>query len=110
MTATSSLRTIKAVHTLAWLVFASAIALIPPVAMRGHRSAALWLVAAVTGECLVVGLNRMRCPLTDVAERFTDDRSANFDIYLPEWPARYNKRIFGLWFVADLVLLAFLWI
>ena len=34
-------------------------------------------------------------PLTAVAARYTDDRRANFDIYLPEWLARYNKQIFG---------------
>lgn len=110
MTSAASLRLIKAAHTLAWVVFASAIVLIPEVALRGHRSTALWLVGAVTGECLVVGLNRMRCPLTDVAERFTPDRRANFDIYLPVWLARHNKTIFGAWFAADLILLAFLWI
>jgi len=40
-------------------------------------------------------LNRWRCPLTAVAARYTDDRRANFDMYLPEWLARYNKQIFG---------------
>jgi hypothetical protein len=39
----------------------------------------------------VLWLNGWRCPLTDVAARYTDDRRANFDIYLPEWLARYNE-------------------
>lgn len=39
--------------------------------------------------------NRFRCPLTDVAARYTGDRHDNFDIYLPLWLARYNKEIFG---------------
>ena len=43
---------------------------------------------------------RMRCPLTDLAARYTDDRRANFDIYLPLWLAANNKRIFGSVFVA----------
>ena len=30
-------------------------------------------------------VNRWRCPLTSAAERYTTDRRANFDIYLPEW-------------------------
>jgi hypothetical protein len=109
MTETSSLRAVKAVHTAVWFVFASAIVAIAPLAVADHWSTTLWLVAAVIVECLVVALNRMRCPLTDVAERFTADRRANFDIYLPEWLARHNKTIFGAWFAADLIVLAVLW-
>jgi len=34
--------------------------------------------------------------LTAVAARYTADRRDNFDLYLPQWLARYNKLIFGL--------------
>jgi hypothetical protein len=44
---------------------------------------------------VVLWLNRWSCPLTAVAARYTEDRRANFDIYLPEWLAQYNKQIFG---------------
>ena len=43
--------------------------------------------------------NRLRCPLTGVAARYTEDRQDNFDIYLPLWVARYNKQIFGTVYV-----------
>ncbi len=46
----------------------------------------------------------MRCPLTDLAARYTGDRSPNFDIYLPPLLAHYNKEIFGLLFIAGLLL------
>jgi hypothetical protein len=46
-------------------------------------------------EVLVLLCNRMRCPLTDVAGRYTVQREDNFDIYLPLRLARYNKQIFG---------------
>ena len=58
-------------------------------------------------ECVVLAVNHCRCPLTDVAARYTDDRAPNFDIYLPVWLARYNKQVFGTLFVAGL--LVFLW-
>ena len=58
-------------------------------------------------EVAVLMLNQFRCPLTDVAARYTDDRRDNFDIYLPLWLARYNKTIFGLLYVAG-VLYAFI--
>jgi hypothetical protein len=51
----------------------------------------------------------MRCPLTDVAQRYTADRRDNFDIYLPVWLARNNKRIFGALFVAGEVVLLWCW-
>jgi len=59
---------------------------------------------------LVLVVNRMTCPLTDVASRYTDDRRANFDIYLPEWLARHNKTIFGSLYVAAILLLVARWL
>jgi hypothetical protein len=47
-----------------------------------------------------------RCPLTDLAGRYTEERVDNFDIYLPLWLARRNKMIFGTLFaVGELVVL-----
>jgi len=44
-----------------------------------------------------------------IAARYTDDRRANFDIYLPEWLARYNKEIFGPLYLAGVLLLVVRW-
>jgi hypothetical protein len=49
----------------------------------------------VLAEVVVLAVNGWRCPLTGVAARYTDDRRENFDIDLPLWLARHNKRIFG---------------
>jgi hypothetical protein len=54
--------------------------------------------------------NGWRCPLTNVAARYTDDRSDNFDIYLPLWLARNNKVIFGWLFTVVLVFALALWL
>ena len=54
-----------------------------------------WLVLV---ECGVLAMNRGRCPLTDLAGRYTEDRTDNFDIYLPLWLARRNKMVFGTLF------------
>lgn len=59
--------------------------------------------AVVLGEVLVLVLNRMRCPLTGVAARYTSARADNFDIFLPLWLARYNKTIFGTLYAAGIV-------
>ena len=54
-------------------------------------------------------LNRWSCPLTAVAARYTPDRRANFDIFLPLWLARNNKLIFGTLFVCGLAYAGWLW-
>lgn len=46
-------------------------------------------------------------PLTNLAGRYTKERTDNFDIYLPLWLARRNKTIFGALFaVGELFVLA----
>lgn len=91
----AKLQLIRIVHTIVWAVFAGSILAIPVFATL-HRFGLAWaLIAFVMLEVLVLFANRMRCPLTDVAGRYTEDRRDNFDIYLPLWLARHNKQVFG---------------
>ena len=103
------LRAIKLLHTLVWAVFAGCIVAIPVLALQGRFRLAAVLALVVLGEVVVLAINRWRCPLTPIAARYTDDRRANFDIYLPEWLARHNKEIFGPLYLAGVVLLAVRW-
>lgn len=86
---------IKLLHTAVWALFAGCILAIFPAAHAGRFRLAFLLIAGVMGEVLVLAFNRMRCPLTDVAARYTPAREDNFDIYLPLLLARHNKTIFG---------------
>jgi hypothetical protein len=61
-------------------------------------------------ECAVLALNRGKCPLTAVAARFTSDRSPSFDIYLPNWIAKWNKVLFGSLFVINGLVVLGLWL
>jgi hypothetical protein len=98
-----ALRTVKVVHTVAWAFFAGCILVIPVAAWRGQFTHVVVLTAIVLIEIAVLIANQLRCPLTGVAARYTDDRRDNFDIYLPLWLARYNKHIFGWLFVGALL-------
>ena len=109
-TASRNLIVVKAVHTVAWAVFAGCILAIPVASWLGHHRAAAWLAAIVAGEVFVLVFNRMRCPLTGVAARYTEDRRDNFDICLPEWLARHNKLIFGALYVGGLVFALVRWV
>jgi hypothetical protein len=105
-----TLRAIKLAHTIVWALFAGCIVALPWVAWRRDFRLAGLLVAVVSLEVLVLMVNRLRCPLTDVAARYTADRQDNFDIYLPLWLARYNKQIFGPLFAAGLVFTIVRWL
>lgn len=105
----SALETVKAVHTLAWAFFAGCIVAIPFATYARNFFAACVLIGIVLVEVLILVVNGWRCPLTDVAARYTADRADNFDIYLPLLLARYNKLIFGWLFVVALLYTLFAW-
>ena len=105
----SALRAVKVVHTLAWMMFAGCIVALPIAAYLKNFQLASVLIGIVLVEVVVLIANHFRCPLTDVAARYTNDRRANFDIYLPLWIARYNKEIFGSLFVAGILFTLVRW-
>jgi hypothetical protein len=104
------LRQIKVLHTVIWAIMASSILAIPWAAWFGQFRWAFGLTLLVVAECLVLAVNRGRCPLTDFAARYTHERTDNFDIYLPVWLARHNKSIFGFQFVMGELILIWRWI
>jgi hypothetical protein len=104
-----SLRAVKLVHTAVWAFFAGSILAIPVLAALRRLGTALVLIGIVLVEVVILAVNGMRCPLTGVAARYTDDRRDNFDIYLPEWLARYNKQIFGTLYVLAVLYTAARW-
>ena len=108
-TVPQALRVVKVVHTLAWAIFAGCIVAIPVAAYVRNFQLATLLIAIVLVEVIVLIANHFRCPLTDVAARYTSDRRPNFDIYLPLWIARYNKEIFGSLFVAGILFTLIQW-
>ena len=110
MRADFALRSIKLLHTVVWLLFASCIAAIPILAYFDRFRLAALLACIVMVEVLVLVINGLRCPLTDVAARYTQDRRDNFDIYLPVWLARYNKVIFGTLFALGLLFTLARWL
>ncbi len=89
------LHAIKTLHTMVWAFFVGSIVAVPISARVERFDWALGFAGIVLVEVVVLAFNDMRCPLTAIAARYTSDRRPNFDIYLPEWLARYNKEIFG---------------
>jgi hypothetical protein len=106
----AALRGIKAVHTVIWAFFVCAIGAIWLFAATGNFEGAAWAIGVVMVEVAVLGLNHGRCPLTGVAAIHTDDRRANFDIYLPAWLAARTKPVFGTLFAAGAVFTLIRWL
>ena len=100
------LTAIKLLHTVVWALMAGCVLALPVFAWMSEFRWALMATAMIVVECMVLAANRGRCPLTDWAARFTDDRRDNFDIYLPNWLARHNKTIFGTLFVVNVAVVA----
>jgi hypothetical protein len=104
MTPANKLTAIKVLHTAIWLVMAVATAYALTASLSDDFDAWFFVsVGLIGGEVLVLVARRFTCPLTTIAERYTDDRSPTFDIYLPRWVAKHNIRIFTAIFVLGLL-------
>jgi hypothetical protein len=95
----TALIAVKVVHTVVWVFFVACILAVPITAGLHRFKLSVVFAGLVLMECLVLAVNRCRCPLTDVAVRYAPEDSPNFDIYLPRTVAKYNKQIFGTIFV-----------
>ena len=95
---------LKVFHTVIWLIMTTANFVGFYLAFIGRFD--FWFVLSVLligGEIVVIVVNRWHCPLTDVMAKYTTERRANFDIYLPEWVAANNIRIFSVLIVLEVV-------
>ena len=90
-------------------VLATCVLAIPIAALVGDLKLTGILLAVVGLEVATLAFNDGRCPLQDIAARYTDDRSGNFDIYLPAWLAARTMIIFGPLLLAGIAIAAFRW-
>jgi hypothetical protein len=106
MTAASKLVWVKILHTLIWIFYNIVIFYALYAVVFNKIDRWLWWSLVLIGiECAVLLFFRMVCPLTLVARRYSDSQKDNFDIFLPNWLAKYNKHIYGSLLVLALVIL-----
>ena len=95
MNASGKLRVIKGIHTVIWLFFVFIIGYVLYCGMVNRVTAYTWAaIAVVIGEGVVLLIFKMVCPLTVLAQKYSNSQKDNFDIYLPNWLAKYNKTIY----------------
>lgn len=104
MTNTQKLRTIKLIHTAVWVFMVAVIFYVLYCGVFDKINIITWLsIGIIILEGLVLLAFKMYCPLTILARKYSDSTKDNFDIYLPNWIARYNKQIFTTIFLIGVV-------
>ncbi|HSJ68543.1 MAG TPA: hypothetical protein VK921_12745 [Anditalea sp.] len=108
MTSNTKLILVKSLHTLIWVFFNVVIFYLLYAVVVDQIDKWVWIcIGLIVLEGLVLAIYRLRCPLTIVAEKYSDSQKANFDIYLPNWLAKYNKEIYTTIFSIALVILVY---
>jgi len=103
----SKLATIKIIHTIIWLLFTATFFYMSYAVIANKIDKYVWMgIAFFSLEIIVLLIFKNNCPLTIIARKYSNSAKDNFDIYLPNWLARYNKLIYSVFaflFICGLV-------
>jgi hypothetical protein len=96
MTKNTKLQLVKLLHTLIWLFFNVVIFYFLYAVIVDRIDKWVWIsIGLIALEGVVLLIFRNICPVTLIARRYSNSEKDNFDIYLPNWLARHNKRIYS---------------
>ena len=96
---------VKLLHTVIWAFFVVVILYVLYCGLADDINRYTWIAAGlVILEGLVLLVFGGRCPLTLIARRYSNSDRDNFDIFLPNWLARYNQLIFTTVYIIGLLL------
>jgi hypothetical protein len=106
MTVSAKLNMIKLIHTLIWIFFNVVIFYLCYAVIANKIGKWVWVsVILVVFEGMVLLMFKWRCPLTLIARKYSDSDKDNFDIFLPNWLAKYTKLIYTSIFVTAVSIL-----
>ncbi len=92
--------TIKIIHTIIWFFFNVVLFYMAYAVIINKIDKYVWIgIALIIGEGIVLLIFNKMCPLTIIARKYSDSNKDNFDIYLPNWLAKYNKLIYTSFFI-----------
>lgn len=99
---------VKLLHTVIWVFFNIVIFYLLYAVIINKIDIWVWICLGLIGlEVIILLIFRSVCPVTLLAERYSDSDRANFDIYLPHWLAKYNKRIYSVIVLIALAILLY---
>jgi len=102
------LNIVKGIHSIIWIFFNVLIVYLYYAVITGRIDNRVWIaIGVILSEGLVLLIFKRSCPITLIARKYSDSTKDNFDIFLPNWLAKYNKLIYTVLFVIVLILLLF---
>ena len=98
------LLSIKLIHTLIWIFMVAVIFYVLYSGISGRINTLTWIsIVIIILEGAVLAVFKMSCPLTVIARKYSDSEKNNFDIFLPNWLAKYNKQIFTAIYIMGVI-------
>jgi len=95
MTDNLKLILVKTLHTAIWVFFNVVIFYLLYAVIINKIDIWVWIcLALILLEGIVLVVFKSICPVTLIARKYSDSQKENFDIYLPNWLAKYNKLIY----------------
>ena len=107
-TAMTKLFMIKSIHTVIWLFFNVVIFYLLYAVFSNKIDMWVWIcIGIILLESIVLVVFKSICPITLIARKYSNSTKSNFDIFLPEWLAKYNKLIYSVLFGSIIILLVY---
>lgn len=104
----SKLVLIKLIHTIIWIFFNVVIFYMFYEVITNKIDMWMWIcLSFVILEGIVLLIFKKQCPITIIARKYSSSEKDNFDIYLPNWLAKYNKLIYTIFVAIILIILIF---
>jgi hypothetical protein len=99
---------VKIIHTLIWLFFNVVIFYLVYAVVIDKIDKWVWIALGLIAlEGFVLLIFKKLCPVTLIARRYSDSTRDNFDIFLPNWLAKYNKLIYTIIVAVSVLILIY---
>jgi hypothetical protein len=87
---------LKLIHTIIWVFYVLVFFYILYAGIYNKIDLYLWIAISLEiMEIVILIIFKGKCPLTIWGYKYIDIPEIGFDIFLPRWLAKYNKRIYG---------------
>lgn len=97
MNQNGKLTLLKILHTVIWAFFYIVLFYLLYAVSVNKIDKWIWIcLGLITAEGIVLLIFKGVCPVTLIARKYSDSPKDNFDIYLPKWLAKYNKKIYSV--------------
>jgi hypothetical protein len=99
---------IKILHTAIWIFFNVVIFYLLYAVIANKIDKWVWVcIGLILLEALTLLIFKSICPVTLMARKYSNSQEPNFDIYLPNWLAKYNKEIYTVIVLVALIILGY---